>query len=93
MNEEEKIVEVEEAVEVETEEVKKEGALAKVSKFMKRNGKRIAIGVAVVVGLGLAYGLGKSSSGEDSDEEIEDEIEDEDFIELEETEFTETDSE
>ena len=73
MNEEKKVVEVEEVTEVEaeTEETEREGVLTKAGKFVKRNWKRAVTGVAVVAGLGVAYALGKNSSGEDSDEEIE----------------------
>ena len=42
--------------------------------WVKRNGKKIAIGAVGVVGLGLGYALGKNSSAdsEDSNEETED---------------------
>lgn len=50
-----------ETVEETTEETK-EGVLSKIGGFTKRNGKKIATGVAVIAGLGVAYYLGKNSN-------------------------------
>lgn len=89
MNENKKneVVEVE-AIEETTET--KEGFLTKAKGFVKKNGKKIAVGAVTIVGLGLAYGLGKKSSEEteESDEEI-----DYDDVEFEELATDETESE
>lgn len=45
----------------ETMEETKEGVLSKVGGFMKKNGKKIAVGAAFVAGIGVAYTLGKNS--------------------------------
>lgn len=69
------VVEVEEVETVEETKETKEGFLTKAKGWVKRNGKKIAIGAVGIVGLGLAYTLGKNSSeeSEDSDDETEDE--------------------
>lgn len=59
----------------------KEGFLTKAKSFVKRNGKKIAIGAVSVVGLGVAYALGKNSS--EGSEVFEDENIDGDSIEIE----------
>lgn len=66
------VVEEVETVEETTET--KEGFLTKAKGWVKRNGKKIAIGAVGIVGLGLGYALGKNSSAdsEDSNEETED---------------------
>lgn len=77
MNENKKneVIEVEE-IEETTET--KEGFLTKAKGFVKKNGKKIAVGAVTIVGLGLAYGLGKKSSEETA--EPEDEIEYDDVV-------------
>ena len=62
---------IEEVENVEETPETKEGFLTKAKSFVKRNGKKIAIGAVGVVGLGLAYAMGKKSSEktEDSYEE------------------------
>lgn len=87
--EEMKNVNIEEINEVEETEMesKPEGFKSKVIGGFKRNGKKIAIGVAAVVGLGVAYALGKGSAG--ADEEDSDDVEDVDVIEIEFNEATE----
>lgn len=45
----------------ETMEETKDGVLTKVGGFTKKNGKKIAVGIAVVVGFGVAYILGQKS--------------------------------
>lgn len=52
----------------------KEGFLTKAKGWVKRNGKKIAVGAVGIVGLGLAYTLGKNSSAdaEDFDEDTDD---------------------
>mgnify|MGYP006981642756 FL=1 len=66
------VIEEVETVEETTET--KEGFLTKAKGWVKRNGKKIAVGAVGIVGLGLAYSLGKNSSAdsEDSNEEAED---------------------
>ena len=66
------VIEEVETVEETTET--KEGFLTKAKGWIKRNGKKIAVGAVGIVGLGLAYSLGKNSSAdsEDSNEEAED---------------------
>lgn len=74
--------EVIEEVELVEETVEtKEGFLTKAKSFVKRNGKKIAIGAVSVVGLGVAYALGKKSSGDSEEFEIDDV--DGDLIEIE----------
>lgn len=60
MSERIKDVEVEEVEE--TMEETKEGFLTKTKGFMKRNGKKIAVGAAIVVGIGVAYVLKKNTN-------------------------------
>lgn len=60
MSERIKDVEVEEVEE--TMEETKEGFMTKTKGFMKRNGKKIAVGAAIVVGLGVAYVLKKNAN-------------------------------
>lgn len=66
------VIEEVETVEETTET--KEGFLTKAKGWVKRNGKKIAVGAVGIVGLGLAYSLGKNSSAdsEGSNEEAED---------------------
>lgn len=59
----------EEVMEV-AEEIKPNGILSKVGKFITRNGKKIAIGVAFAGGFVIAYGLGKNSVSSVSDAAI-----------------------
>lgn len=74
MNEKIKNEVVEEVETVEETTETKEGFLTKAKGWVKRNGKKIAVGAVGIVGLGLAYSLGKNSSAdsEDSNEEAED---------------------
>lgn len=74
MNEKIKNEVVEEVETVEETTETKEGFLTKAKGWVKRNGKKIAVGAVGIVGLGLAYSLGKNSStdSEDSNEETED---------------------
>lgn len=60
MSERIKDVEVEEVEE--TMEETKEGFMTKTKGFVKRNGKKIAVGAAIVVGLGVAYVLKKNAN-------------------------------
>lgn len=60
MSERIKDAEVEEVEE--TMEETKEGFMTKTKGFMKRNGKKIAVGAAIVVGLGVAYVLKKNAN-------------------------------
>lgn len=64
MNEKIKNEVIEEVETVEETTEPKEGFLTKAKGFVKRNGKKIAIGAVSVVGLGVAYALGKKSSEE-----------------------------
>lgn len=73
------VIEEVEAVEETTET--KEGFLTKAKSFVKRNGKKIAVGAVGVVGLGVAYALGKNSS--EGTAVFEDEDIDGDSIEIE----------
>lgn len=83
MNENMKNEVIEEVNEVEEIEETKEGFLTKAKGFVKRNGKKIAIGAVGIVGLGLAYGLGKKSSEDSDEDEIEEDcFEDNDFEEI-----------
>lgn len=59
MSENIKNVEVEEVEEIMEET--NEGFLTKVGGFMKKNGKKIAVGAAFIAGIGVAYSLGKNS--------------------------------
>ena len=74
MNEIKKNEVIEEVETVEETTETKERFLTKAKGWVKRNGKKIAIGAVGVVGLGLGYVLGKNSSAdsEDSNEETED---------------------
>ena len=74
MNEKIKNEVIEEVETVEETTETKEGFLTKAKGWVKRNGKKIAVGAVGIVGLGLAYSLGKNSSAdsEDSNEEAED---------------------
>ena len=54
-----KNVEVDEVEE--TMEETKNGIMTKVGDFMKKNGKKIAVGAAVVVTIGVVYALGKKT--------------------------------
>lgn len=54
-----KNVEVDEVEE--TMEETKNGILTKAGDFMKKNGKKIAVGAAVVVTIGVVYALGKKT--------------------------------
>ena len=63
-----KNVEVDEVEE--TMEETKEGFLTKAKGFMKKNGKKIAVGAAVITGIGVAYTLGKNSVGTFSSEVV-----------------------
>lgn len=67
------VIEEVETIEETTET--KEGFLTKAKGFVKKNGKKIAVGAVGIVGLGLAYAIGKKSSEET---EISEEIECED---------------
>lgn len=40
----------------------KERFLTKAKGFMKKNGKKIAVGAAVITGIGVAYKLGKNTN-------------------------------
>ena len=55
-----KNVEVDEVEE--TMEETKEGFLTKAGCFMKKNGKKIAVGIAIVGGIGLLYAIGKNAT-------------------------------
>lgn len=74
MNKEIKNEVIEEVETVEETTETKEGFLTKAKGWVKRNGKKIAVGAVGIVGLGLAYTLGKNSSAEteDSNEETDD---------------------
>lgn len=74
MNEKIKNEVIEEVETVEETTETKEGFLTKAKGWVKRNGKKIAIGAVGIVGLRLGYALGKNSSAdsEDSNEETED---------------------
>lgn len=75
----------------ETVEVKetKEGFMSKAKGWVKRNGKKVALGAVGVVGLGLAYALGQKSA-EVSEDFMDEEEADSDTDEIE---FTEIESE
>lgn len=53
--------------EVEATEEIKEGFKTKAGRFLKKNGKQIALGAAFIGGIGLIYALGKNSSVVSSD--------------------------
>lgn len=72
MDENKKNEVIEEVETVEEIPETKEGFLTKAKSFVKRNGKKIAIGAISIVGLGLAYGMGKKSSEETEDSYEED---------------------
>lgn len=75
MNENKKNEVIEEVETIEETTETKEGFLTKAKGFVKKNGKKIAVGAVGIVGLGLAYAMGKKSSNET---EISEEIECED---------------
>ena len=53
--------------EVEATEEIKEGFKTKASRFLKKNGKQIALGAAFIGGIGLIYALGKNTNVVSSD--------------------------
>lgn len=85
-NKNNEVIEEVETVEEITET--KEGFLTKAKSFVKRNGKKIAIGAVGIVGLGLAYTMGKKSS-----DETEDHYDEENIDSDTEVEFTESENE
>lgn len=89
MNENKKNEVIEEGETIEETTETKEGFLTKAKGFVKRNGKKIAVGAVGIVGLGLAYAMGKKSS-----EETEDHYDEEDTdSDTNDVEFTESENE
>lgn len=74
MKEEIKNEVIEEGETVEETTETKEGFLTKAKGWVKRNGKKVALGAVGIVGLGLAYTLGKKSSEDSVDFDIETEV-------------------
>lgn len=66
------VIEEVETVEETTET--KEGFLTRAKGWVKRNGKKVALGAVSIAGIGLAYALGKRSSVDSEDFDIEAEI-------------------
>lgn len=65
---------IEEVETVEETMETKEGFLTRAKGWVKRNGKKVALGAVSIAGIGLAYALGKRSSADSEDFDIEAEI-------------------